>query len=100
MPHRPVSDPRFDAWLSRSIPRRSLLVSSAMLCAAPYAKLFARGAALISPRWTASPFMLGVASGDPTPTGVVLWTRLAPDPVNGGGMDPTPVQVNWEIASD
>jgi phosphodiesterase/alkaline phosphatase D-like protein len=26
------------------------------------------------------PFTLGVASGDPTPTGVVLWTRLAPRP--------------------
>src|ERR1700741_3989105 len=29
-------------------------------------------------------FTLGVASGDPTPNGVVLWTRLAPDPLNGG----------------
>jgi len=100
MPHRPTIDPRIDAWLSRSISRRSLLVSSAMLCAMPYAKLLARGAALIAPRWTASPFTLGIASGDPTPTGVVLWTRLALDPVNGGGMDPAPVPVNWEIASD
>src|SRR5688572_19240650 len=32
------------------------------------------------------PFTLGVASGDPTPTGVVLWTRLAPKPLEGGGM--------------
>ena len=36
MPHRPSVDPRFDAWLSRSISRRSLLVSSATLCAMPY----------------------------------------------------------------
>ena len=100
MPRRPPVDPRFEAWLSRSISRRSLLVSSAMLCAMPYAKLVARGAALISPRWTASPFTLGVASGDPTPTGVVLWTRLALDPINGGGLDPAPVPVSWEIASD
>ena len=36
------------------------------------------------------PFTLGVASGDPVPDGVVLWTRLAPDPlVPGGGMPPT-----------
>jgi PhoD-like phosphatase, N-terminal domain len=28
-----------------------------------------------------NPFTLGVASGDPTPDGIVLWTRLAPDPV-------------------
>ena len=32
------------------------------------------------------PFTLGVASGDPTPDGVVLWTRLAPRPLDGGGM--------------
>ena len=30
--------------------------------------------------WPDDPFTLGVASGDPTPTGVVLWTRLAPGP--------------------
>jgi alkaline phosphatase D len=48
----------------------------------------------------AQPFSLGVASGDPTPTGVVLWTRLAPDPVQGGGMAPEPVAVEWVIAED
>ncbi len=45
-------------------------------------------------------FTLGVASGDPWPDGVVLWTRLAPDPINGGGMAPEPVDVTWELASD
>jgi alkaline phosphatase D len=46
------------------------------------------------------PFTLGVASGDPTPTGVVLWTRLAPDPLNGGGMPSGDVVVDWEVATD
>ena len=46
------------------------------------------------------PFTLGVASGDPWPDGVVLWTRLAPDPLNGGGMPAARVEVGWEIASD
>ena len=46
------------------------------------------------------PFTLGVASGDPTPDGVVLWTRLAPDPLRGGGMPPLRVSVRWEIADD
>ena len=33
-------------------------------------------------------FTLGVASGDPSSHGVVLWTRLAPDPLHSsGGMD-------------
>ena len=46
------------------------------------------------------PFTLGIASGDPLPDGVVLWTRLAPDPLHGGGMPPEPVAVDWEIAED
>ena len=36
-------------------------------------------------------FPLGVGSGNPTPNSVVLWTRLAPDPLNGGGMSQRPV---------
>ena len=52
------------------------------------------------PRFNSSPFSLGVASGDPSPDGVVLWTRLAPDPLNGGGMPGERVTVNWRIAAD
>jgi alkaline phosphatase D len=48
-----------------------------------------------------TPFTLGVASGDPLPDGVVLWTRLAPDPLNGGGMaGQGSVEVRWELAAD
>ena len=49
------------------------------------------------------PFMLGVASGDPLPNSVVLWTRLAVDPLapdGTGGMPQRPVAVQWEIADD
>ncbi len=49
---------------------------------------------------SSDPFTLGVASGDPLPDGVVLWTRLAPDPLAGGGMPPRPVPVDWELAED
>lgn len=46
-------------------------------------------------------FTLGVASGEPLPTSVVLWTRLAPKPLEaGGGMPPQPVAVQWELAHD
>lgn len=45
-------------------------------------------------------FPLGVASGDPGAHSVVLWTRLAPDPLNGGGMPDTPVLVRWRVATD
>ena len=52
-------------------------------------------------RFSGSPFTLGVASGDPSPDGVVLWTRLAPDPLEiGGGMPPVATEVRWEIFSD
>lgn len=46
------------------------------------------------------PFTLGIASGDPLPDGVVLWTRLAPDPLHGGGMPNRQVPVRWEVARD
>ncbi|HEV2529957.1 MAG TPA: alkaline phosphatase D family protein [Thermomicrobiales bacterium] len=53
-----------------------------------------------SARFASTPFTLGVASGDPLPDGVVLWTRLAPTPRDGGGMDNIPYEVRWELASD
>ena len=46
------------------------------------------------------PFKLGVASGDPLPDGVVLWTHLAPDPLNDGGMPDRRVTVQWQVATD
>ncbi len=51
-------------------------------------------AASLGPWWASTArahgsrlFTLGVASGDPTADSVVLWTRLAPSPLDGGGMD-------------
>lgn len=65
--------------------------------ASPYASPAASPAANT---FHAYPFSLGVASGDPLPHGVVLWTRLAPTPIDGGGMDWIPYDVHWEVASD
>ncbi|ABW10349.1 Alkaline phosphatase [Parafrankia sp. EAN1pec] len=45
-------------------------------------------------------FSLGVASGDPLPDGVILWTRLAPEPMAGGGMPRRDVEVDWQVARD
>ncbi|MGH9137407.1 MAG: alkaline phosphatase D family protein [Acidimicrobiales bacterium] len=48
-----------------------------------------------------NPFTLGVASGDPDERSVVLWTRLAPDPmVAGAGLPAGDVDVAWEVARD
>jgi alkaline phosphatase D len=46
------------------------------------------------------PFTLGVASGEPSADGFVIWTRLAPDPLAGGGMPPVPVELDWLISED
>ena len=45
------------------------------------------------------PFTLGVASGDPTDQSVILWTRLAVDSLNGGGMPAQDIEVLWEVSS-
>ena len=60
-----------------------------------------RAAASPRPLSDSYPFSLGVASGDPLPGGVVLWTRLAPEPFSrGGGMPDTRVGVDWVLAAD
>jgi alkaline phosphatase D len=41
-----------------------------------------------------------VASGDPLPDRVILWTRLAPKPLEGGGMPQQDVDLTWEVAED
>ena len=46
------------------------------------------------PRWGFDPFSLGVASGSPTPDGLVLWTRLLP-PGLFDRLGDAPVPVRW-----
>jgi alkaline phosphatase D len=49
------------------------------------------------------PFTLGIACGDPLADRIVLWTRLAMDPLapdGAGGMSPVPYTVLWEVAND
>jgi alkaline phosphatase D len=82
------------------VSRRLFLAYAASLSAVPL--LGRRAAAKSSKRTFASdPFRLGVASGDPMESSVVLWTRLAPRPLEPtGGMDPEDVEVYWQIAAD
>ena len=82
--------------------RRKLLMGTAAAWALPAFKLpMARAIGrLAPPRFASFPFTLGVASGDPTADSVVLWTRLAPDPLRGGGMPTAPMEVDWSIADD
>lgn len=49
------------------------------------------------------PFTLGVASGDPAPDGVVLWTRLATEPLAAdgrGGMPERRFPVQYQVSED
>ncbi len=85
---------------SASLKRRSFLHTSSLAAAAWWSGR-ALGVAKEFPKLSDYPFQLGVASGDPEPDGVVLWTRLAPRPLEvGGGMPPEPVKVHWEVAAD
>jgi alkaline phosphatase D len=53
-----------------------------------------------TPRFSADPFTLGVASGDPNADGFVLWTRLAPSPLDPDHAIENLVEVVCEIAED
>lgn len=81
--------------MSTNLRRRALLGGALALAAVPLVG-FGRPPG-------GDPFALGVASGEPLPDGVVLWTRLAPDPLaeDGlGGMPSRAVDVEWEVATD
>lgn len=81
------------------ISRRGLLTGLASSAAA--APFIGRSWAQGSQRFQTNPFTLGVASGDPDANSVVLWTRLAPRPLEPrGGMPFDAVAVDWEIAED
>ncbi|MGK5631420.1 alkaline phosphatase D family protein [Streptomyces sp. URMC 123] len=47
-----------------------------------------------------APFTLGVGSGDPQANGVLLWTRLAPEPLAAEQKLPEVVEVDWVVAED
>lgn len=80
--------------------RRGLLRGAAGMAALAATGPAMRGA-LAQPLFRSFPFTLGVASGDPSPDGFVIWTRLAPDPLQpDGGMLRAPFAVAWEVAQD
>src|SRR5919106_1240554 len=85
-------------WDGR-ISRRTLLRASGSATAAYILLGRSATSASATPPFAGYPFRLGVASGDPTPDGVVLWTRLAPHPFEvRGGMPEVPVGVEWKLA--
>ncbi|HYO82871.1 MAG TPA: PhoD-like phosphatase N-terminal domain-containing protein, partial [Bryobacteraceae bacterium] len=77
--------------------RRAFLAATGKYLSLTFAS---RALSFSAPRLTKDPFTLGVASGDPWPDGVLLWTRLAPEPLAGGGMPGEDVEVDWIVAAD
>ena len=84
--------------ISSGLTRRAFLRGSAFAGLALAAGLLPRRATGLAP--ASVPFSLGIASGDCTHHSVVLRTRLAIDPLDGGGMPPVPIEVKWKVATD
>ncbi|MER6186451.1 alkaline phosphatase D family protein [Streptomyces sp. NPDC001652] len=107
LPH--PSSPPHDLELRAAAPhfgrRRFFTITAAAAALAFTTNLPARGAAgsseLDAARIPSDPFTLGIASGDPLPHSVLLWTRLAPAPYQAdGGLPGQYVAVQWEVATD
>ncbi|MER6133592.1 alkaline phosphatase D family protein [Streptomyces sp. NPDC001815] len=79
-------------------PRRRTVVKAAAATAVLGAPL---AAALPARAAQASAFLHGVASGDPLPDGILLWTRVTPtaEAMPGSGLGPD-VEVGWTVATD
>jgi alkaline phosphatase D len=77
------------------------LARRAMALAAARVAMPARAGVARADAREGDPFTLGVASGEPGPDSVLLWTRLAPRPHEpGGGLPPRPLTLRWQVAED
>ncbi|WP_434588832.1 alkaline phosphatase D family protein [Streptomyces sp. A5-4] len=89
---------------ARHINRRRFLTVTGAAAALAFATNLpgtAQAGELDARRITEDPFTLGVASGDPLPGSVLLWTRLAPKPYEpDSGLPRARIEVRWELAHD
>ena len=84
-------------------PSRRTLIKTGLATATSAALAFSTKGAAAAPSARQNPFTLGVASGDPWPTSVVLWTRLALNPLaddGRGGMPARDYELLWQVAKD
>lgn len=86
--------------MNHGLTRRTFITGSASLTLALLTHR-AVGGASSGQNLDGYPFSLGVASGDPAPDGFVIWTRIAPSPLDpDGGMPIKSIEVCWEVAED
>jgi len=84
--------------MNTPLSRRSFLVAAAAAVGGLHGCASGQGS---SNALSKDPFRLGIASGDPAPDGVVLWTRLAPKPFEpDAGMGREAIEVTWTLAED
>jgi alkaline phosphatase D len=88
----------YDNLVAR-LSRRQLMNAAAIMGAGAIAAPIVSRKTQAAPIFMDYPFQLGVASGDPLPNGVVLWTRLAPKHLEGGGMPAVNVEVQWDVST-
>lgn len=99
MTSRSSSSESTGARVNSLAPRRRTVVkaaaATAVLAGPLAAALPARAAAEVPA------FLHGVASGDPLPDGVLLWTRVTPtaEAIPGSGLGPD-TEVSWTVALD
>ncbi|MFF7180570.1 alkaline phosphatase D family protein [Streptomyces sp. NPDC008121] len=86
-------------FISSAPTRRTVVKAAAVTAVAAPALVGTASPALAASE--APVFLHGVASGDPLPDGVLLWTRVTPSPdaVPGSFKGPD-VTVGWEVAED
>ncbi len=80
--------------------RRKFLQMMATVTALPSLSHLSASCVLGSAKFSDNPFALGVASGDPEPHGVVIWTKLAPQPLEGPTLRQESYEVKWEVSTD
>jgi phosphodiesterase/alkaline phosphatase D-like protein len=96
-----VGEADLERLLAAKTSRRRFLTVGGAAAAIAFATGLPRPDVASAQRVPGYPFGLGIASGDPLPDSVVIWTRLAPSPLEPfGGMEYRKFPVQWQVADD
>jgi alkaline phosphatase D len=97
---RPTDLPEIDTTAQD---RRTFMVRTGGISLAAVLGLSGNAGAMVDDdgNFESDPYTLGVASGDPLPSSVIIWTRLAPNPLEADGAMPSEAfDVEWTVATD
>ena len=90
----------FEHLLLKSMKRRGFLLGAGAMTGLAISSQWSQRV-VAAPKFSGYPFSLGIASGEPLPKSVVLWTRLVPEPFSSdGGMPQQNVPVQWQVATN